>query len=104
MKGPEPMTSSGLIGWAGSACATRAGMISIGERLGLASVSRTMPKGSLSTSRKVRASSASIEATAGARRSPVGSRRMKRRTEATQSSAVTGAPSCHCRPSRSRNV
>ena len=32
------------------------------------------------------------------------SRAPQRRIEATQSAAVTGAPSCHASPSRSRNV
>jgi uncharacterized membrane-anchored protein len=93
-----------LIGSAGSVSATRFGMISIGDRLGFASVSSTMPYGSLSTSRNVRASSASSDFRFGARRSPVGSRRTKRRIDAMQSSAVTGVPSCHSRPSRRRKV
>ena len=52
----------------------------------------------------VLASVASSEAVNLASVWPIGSREAQRRSEATQSAAVTGWPSCHFRPGRSTKV
>ena len=68
--------------------------------LGLPSVSSTRPYGSLSFMVKVLASTALNSLTKSMSFWAIVSRLPQRLSEATQSSAVTGLPSCHSSPSR----
>jgi len=72
--------------------------------LGLPSAGSRSPVGSLSLISIVRASLASTATTKVMSFWPTASRAAQRLIEATQSSAVTGWPSCHFKPSRSVNV
>ena len=71
---------------------------------GLASDSSTRAKGSFSFSVMVRSSVASRLKVKSMSVWPMFSILLQRLSEATQSSAVTGLPSCHLNPSRSVNV
>jgi len=70
---------------------------------GLARASSTMPNGDFSSSTKVFASVAWSLPVAASSIRPSASRLPQRSSEATQSSAVTGAPSWNWRPLRSVN-
>ncbi len=102
MNGPEP-TISGT-GLFGSVAASRAGIITgiVWPDLPRASITKANGRSSSSTkrlsssTRKSRAASIILP--------PSGSRLAQRRIEATQSAAVTGVPSLHFSPSRSRKV
>ena len=102
MKGPEPIELS--ICWKGSVSATRLGIMKGTVVEGLPIASNRGPNFSLSTISKVFGSTALYSATRAASFCPMASRADQRLSEAMQSSAVTGVPSCHCRPSRSVKV
>jgi len=70
----------------------------------LASASITSPNAVFSLMRKVRSSTTSYPSIARDICSPIGFFLAQRVSDATQSLAVTGAPSCHFSPSRSLNV
>ncbi len=70
---------------------------------GLASASSTIPNGDFSSSTKVFRSVAWSLPVAASSIRPSASRLPQRRSDATQSSAVTGWPSWNWRPSRSVN-
>jgi len=78
----------------------RAGIITGRGALGLPSTSSISGNGSLRASLKILASTASSEIVSAISILPSGSRTDQRLSEATQSAAVTAAPSCHFRPSR----
>ena len=90
--------------WSAGVAASRAGIMTGNGALGLPSTSSSSGKGCFSTSLKVLASAASSDAVSAISILPSGSRTDQRLSEATQSSAVTGLPSCHLRPSRSTKV
>ena len=71
---------------------------------GLPSASITRPNGCFSVSVKVRSLTTSSEASSRITSVPDTSFAPQRLIDATQSAAVTGAPSCHFRPWRSVNV
>ena len=71
---------------------------------GLPIASRSGPNFSLSTIWKVLGSTTLYSWTDSASFWPIESRADQRLSEATQSSDVTGVPSCHSRPSRSLKV
>eukprot|EP01085_Mycamoeba_gemmipara_P002219 Mycagemm_TRINITY_DN10042_c0_g1::TRINITY_DN10042_c0_g1_i1::g.2219::m.2219 type:complete len:108 gc:universal TRINITY_DN10042_c0_g1_i1:480-803(+) len=71
---------------------------------GLPSESRTRPYGSFSTIWKVLPSTCLNSFTKSMSFWPIASRAPQRLIEAMQSSAVTGLPSCHSRPSRKVKV
>ena len=98
MNGPEPVVS--VIWVKGSVSATRLGIMKGTLALGLPRAGSRSPVGSFSLISKVRASLASTAATKVMTFWPKVSRAAQRLIEATQSSAVTGWPSCHLRPSR----
>lgn len=81
----------------------RSGIIAGTGALGLPSTSSISGKGSRNTILKLRSSTASIPVTAAISILPSASPRAQRLSEATQSEALTGAPSCQTRPSRSLN-
>jgi hypothetical protein len=99
-KGPEPTIS--VMRCVFGTRARRSGIITGSGALGLPSTCSSSGKGSFSTSVKLRASVASIDAVAASSMRPSGSRGAQRRSDSTHSAAVTGAPSCHLRPSRRR--
>ena len=90
--------------WSAGVAASRAGIMTGNGALGLPRTSSSSGKGCFSTSLRVLASAASSDAVSAISILPSGSRTDQRLSEATQSSAVTGLPSCHLRPSRSTNV
>ena len=98
MNGPEPVGS--VIWVKGSVSATRLGIMNGTLELGLPSAGSRSPVGSLSLISIVLASVAATAATKVMSFWPTTSRAAQRLIEATQSSAVTGWPSCHLRPSR----
>ena len=98
MNGPEPVESA--IWVKGSVSATRLGIMNGTLESGLPSAGSTSPVGSLSLSSNVVASSAVRPSTKVISFWPMASRAAQRLIEATQSSAVTGWPSCQRRPSR----
>ena len=102
MKGPEPVKSPICV--LGSVSATRLGIMKGTLEEGLPSPISTRPVGSLSLMVKVLASTASMLATKDISFWPVASLAAQRLMEATQSSDVTGGPSCQARPSRSVKV
>src|SRR5713101_2788032 len=102
MTGPEPVYSE--ICSDGEVSATRLGIMNGTLELGLARLSSTSPYGSFRISLKVFGSTAWKEAIEAISFWPMTSRAAQRLIEAMQSSEVTGAPSCHFRPSRSVNV
>ena len=83
-----------------SCAASRAGIITGMVWPALPSASMTKAKGRFSTSSKRFASTTRRLLVACMSRMPSASFFAQRRIEATQSSAVTGAPSLHSRPSR----
>ena len=101
-KGPEPVKSEICV--LGSVSATRLGIMKGTFEEGLPSPSRTRPVGSFSLMTNVLASTTSMPATNVISFWPVASLAAQRLMEATQSSAVTGWPSCQSRPSRSVKV
>ena len=82
----------------------RAGIMNGTCAAGLPIASMTKPKGRDSSSTKVRWSTTRSARVAAISRRPIPSRRPQRFSEATQSSAVTGVPSCHSSPGRSVKV
>ena len=102
MNGPEPTWLSICLN--GSVSAIRLGIMNGTFDDGLPSVSSTRPYGSLSVRVNVLSSVALSSATKSISFWPIGSRAPQRLSEATQSSAVTGLPSCHSRPSRKVKV
>ena len=98
MNGPEPTRL--LICLKGSVSATSLGIMKGTFELGLPSESSTRPYGSLSSMVKVLASTALKSLTKSMSFWAMVSRLPQRLSEATQSSAVTGLPSCHASPSR----
>jgi hypothetical protein len=98
MNGPEPTWLS--IALNGSVSARRLGIMNGTFDDGLPSESSTRPYGSLSAMVKVLSFTAFISATNSIIFWPIASRAAQRLIEATQSSAVTGLPSCHSSPSR----
>lgn len=102
MKGPEPTDSEICLN--GSVSATRFGMMKGATPLCLESVSGSEPYFSLKTIWNVRSSTALYSETNSAYFWPTPSRAAHRFSEAMQSSAVTGLPSCHSNPSRRRIV
>ena len=99
--GPEPTTS--LIWSLGSVAATRAGMMNAGLADGLPMASSTRPNGVSSSMTKVLRSTGAIFDSEAISSRPSASLAPQRLSEATQSSAVTGAPSWNLSPSRSVN-
>ena len=99
MNGPEPMNS--VMGWALGVSAMRLGIMKSGRELSLARPSSSSEVGCLSTTRNCFASTASMRSISVISTCPVASASAQRLIEAMQSSDVTGAPSCHFRPSRS---
>ena len=99
MKGPEPLGS--ITGFEGSVSASRFGMIGSTLATGLLKASSMRPNGSVSTISNVFASTTRYSFSTLVMSWPVPSRTAQRLIEATQSSAVTGAPSWKARPSRS---
>ena len=104
MNGPEPITSSSLICCIGSVSAAFLGIMKGTFDDGLPSDCSTRPYGSFIFILKVLASTTSRPTTEPIIFWPIESRAAQRLIEATQSSAVTGLPSCHSRPSRSVKV
>ena len=102
MKGPEPVKSEICV--LGSVSATRLGIMKGTLEDGLPSAVSTSPVGSFSFSTKVFASFTSRLATKENSFWPSASFLLQRLSEATQSSAVTGWPSCQVRPSRKVKV
>jgi hypothetical protein len=98
MNGPEPTWLS--IALNGSVSAMRLGIMNGTFDDGLPSESITRPYGSLSAMVKVLSFTAFISATNSIIFWPIASRAAQRLIEATQSSPVTGLPSCHSSPSR----
>ena len=98
MNGPEPIWLSICLN--GSVSAIRFGIMNGTFDDGLPSVSSTRPYGSFSFSVKVLSLTGFSSTTKSISFWPIGSRAPQRLSEATQSSAVTGLPSCHSRPSR----
>ena len=98
LKGPDPVKS--LICSLGSVTATRAGIMTQGLAEALPSDSRTRPKGVSSSRTKVFLSTDASLPSDFAMSCPTASRAANRLMESTQSSAVTGWPSCHLSPSR----
>ena len=86
------------------ASATRFGMMNGVFDEGLPIESSTRPNGSFSTSWKVLSSILFHSFVAAASAWPIASFFDQRVSEAMASSEVTGAPSCHFKPSRSVNV
>ncbi|MNK89224.1 hypothetical protein D3C87_1092270 [compost metagenome] len=80
-------------------CATRLGIMKLGRPLGLPNADSTSA-GAVSTMLNVLSSMTFIDDTSGISWRPVLSDCAQRWIEATQSSAFTGVPSCHFRPSR----
>ncbi len=102
MYGPEPVVSE--ICCATGVSATRLGMMNSGTDADLARAFSIMAKGSLSTMRNVRSSTAVISLVDLPNRPPSASLSVKRLIEGSTSAVVTGWPSCHLRPSRSLKV
>ena len=96
MKGPEPVKSEICV--LGSVSATRLGIMKGTLEDGLPSPSSTRPVGDLSFMTKVLASLTSRPSTKVISFWPVESFAAQRLIEATQSSAVTGWPSCQKQP------
>ena len=88
----------------GSVSAMRLGIMKGTTTEGLPSDSMTAPNFSFSTIWKVLGSTTLYSFRACAIFRPIASRADQRFSEAMQSSAVTGWPSCHSSPSRSLNV
>src|SRR5215510_1081319 len=101
-KGPEPVKSE--IWVLGSVSATRFGIMNGTFDDGFPSANTRRPVGSLRLIVKAFEPRASIVSTNDMTFWPSESLAAQRLIEAIQSSAVTGAPSCHRRPSRSVNV
>jgi hypothetical protein len=98
MNGPDPVVS---VIWAlPGVSATRLGIMKGTLTSGLPSAGNTSAVGSLSLSSKVLASRTVRVAPKVMSFWPTASRVAQRLIEATQSSAVTGRPSCHFNPSR----
>jgi hypothetical protein len=85
----------------GSVAAMRAGMMNDGLADGLPRASSTRPNGCSSSMTNVFASTGAILPMAAIMSRPTASLAPQRRSEATQSSAVTAVPSWNFRPSRS---
>ena len=85
----------------GLVSATRLGIMNGTFDDGLPSPVSTSPVGALSTMRNVFASTTGMSLTKDIIFWPIASFAPQRLIDATQSSAVTGVPSCHSRPSRS---
>ena len=100
--GPEPVKSEICV--FGSVSATRFGIMNGTFEDGLPSAKMSRPVCSLSLTVKVFASPTVIVSTKVITFWPSESFAAQRLIEATQSSAVTGAPSCQARPSRSVKV
>ncbi len=100
--GPEPVKSEICV--FGSVSATRLGIMKGTLEDGLPSPSSTRPVGDLSFMTNVLGSLTSMPSTKVISFWPVESLAAQRLMEATQSSAVTGWPSCHSSPSRSVKV
>ena len=81
--------------------ASRSGIMNGTFEFILPSAGSTRDQGSFRISRKLRSSIASIFSVTPISSWPTASRLPQRRIEAMQSAEVTGAPSCHFRPSRS---
>ena len=90
--------------WSPGVAARRSGSMTGSGAFGLPSTSSKSGNGSLRTSLKVLASTASSEAMSASSILPSESRPAHRFSEDTQSAAVTGVPSCHLRPSRKVKV
>src|SRR5215475_14786628 len=97
-KGPEPVKSEICV--LGSVSATRFGIMKGTLEEGLPSPNSTRPVGDVSFMMKVLGPFASKPSTNVISFWPVESLAAQRLMEATQSSAVTGCPSCQRRPSR----
>src|SRR6185436_15391349 len=102
MNGPEPTWLS--ICLKGSVSARRLGIMNGTFDDGLPSESSTRPYGSLSLMVKVLSLTGFISVTNSISFWPIESRAAQRLIEATQSSDVTGLPSCHSSPSRNVKV
>ena len=87
-----------------SVSATRLGIMNGTFELGLPSADSTRPVGSLRTMRNVFGLTTTRSPTKVMSFCPIESFAAQRLIEATQSSAVTGAPSCQRRPSRRVSV
>ena len=98
-KGPEPVKSE--ICTLAGVSATRFGIMNGTFELGLPRAGRTRPVCSFSRMRKVLASTTTRSFTKDIIFCPIVSFWAQRLIEATQSSAVTGLPSCQTSPSRS---
>ena len=96
--GPEPTYS--LICLLGSVSATRLGIMNGTATDGLPSACSIGPNFSLSTIWKVLSSTTLYSEMKAASFTPIESLALQRFSEATQSSAFTGLPSCHSSPSR----
>ena len=90
--------------WSPGVAARRSGIMTGNGAFGLPSTSSNSGNGSLRTSLNVFASTASSDTVAASNILPRASRPPQRLSEATQSAAVTGAPSCHFNPSRRTKV
>src|SRR5215831_19577933 len=101
-KGPLPVKS--LICSLGLVSATRLGIMNGAADEGLPRPSRTSPVGALRLMRKVLASTTEKSLTKDIIFCPIASLAPQRLIDATQSSEVTGVPSCQSRPSRSVSV
>jgi len=102
MNGPEPTWLSICLN--GSVSAIRLGIMNGTFDDGLPSDSSTRPYGSFSFMVNVLSFCAFSSTTKSISFWPIGSRAPQRLKEATQSSAVTGLPSCHSSPSRKVKV
>ena len=101
-KGPDPVKSEICV--LGSVSATRLGIMKGTLEDGLPRPNSTRPVGDLSFMTKVLASLTSRASTNVISFWPVESLAAQRLMDATQSSAVTAAPSCHRSPSRNVKV
>src|ERR1700719_1552920 len=100
--GPEPVKSEICV--LGSVSATRLGIMKGTLEDGLPSAKIRRPVDSFSLMVKLLGPWAAMVSTNDMTFWPSASRAAQRLIEAMQSSAVTGAPSCHSRPSRRVNV
>ena len=93
-----------VMGLPGGCSATRLGRMKGADVEGLASARSARSVGCVMTKRRRRASSASRRSVNLSSFWPMASMAAQRRIEATQSSAVTGWPSCHVKPTRKVSV
>ncbi|CFN69864.1 Uncharacterised protein [Bordetella pertussis] len=99
LNGPDPVMS--VMGWPMGMSAMRLGIMKAAVPVGLDSARKARSVGSFMTMRKVWSSTASILSVNFISVRPMPSPPAQRLIDATQSSAVTGLPSCHFWPGRS---